>query len=215
MNTLLVTGSSGLIGSEVVAYFVDQGWRIYGVDNNQRANFFGPLGDTRWNQRRLTELFPVFTHVEMDIRDREGIRRVIEEIRPALIVHAAAQPSHDLAASRPFDDFDVNAVGTLNLLEATRKLAGCRIRPHEHKQGIWRSAELHQAQGTANTLGLRRSELCSRNYGGLPDRSEQTQRLRCQQSGGRHYGAGIRPVFWAEDLLFAWWLPDGTESLGR
>ncbi|HEX3655065.1 MAG TPA: NAD-dependent epimerase/dehydratase family protein [Pirellulales bacterium] len=120
---LLVTGSSGLIGSEVVAHFCELGWDVHGIDNNQRADFFGPAGDTRWNQRRLSEKYARFQHRELDIRDRGGMLRCMQELRPALIVHTAAQPSHDLAASRPFDDFDTNAVGTLNLLEATRQAA--------------------------------------------------------------------------------------------
>lgn len=123
MPTLLVTGSSGLIGSEVVAHFAPNGWKVVGIDNNQRADFFGPGGDTRWNQQRLTDSFPTFTHAELDIRDRPAVLKLIAEVKPALIVHAAAQPSHDLAASRPFDDFDVNAVGTLNMLEATHRHA--------------------------------------------------------------------------------------------
>ena len=121
MKTLLVTGSSGLIGSEVVDYFCRLGWDVHGIDNNMRADFFGPGGDTRWNQQRLLSLHKHFFHHELDIRDRQGIDSLIPYLRPELIVHAAAQPSHDLAASRPFDDFDVNAVGTLNLLEATSK----------------------------------------------------------------------------------------------
>lgn len=121
MKTLLVTGSSGLIGSEVVDYFCKMGWKVFGVDNNMRAEFFGPAGDTRWNQRRLAALHPTFEHVELDIRDRSGVLALFERLRPGNVVHAAAQPSHDLAASRPFDDFDVNAGGTLNLLEATRR----------------------------------------------------------------------------------------------
>jgi CDP-paratose 2-epimerase len=123
VSVLLVTGSSGLIGSEVVAHFASIGWTIHGVDNNQRADFFGPGGDTRWNQERLLETFPTFRHTELDIRDREGVLKLLADLKPDLIVHTAAQPSHDLAASRPFDDFDVNAVGTLNLLEATRRHA--------------------------------------------------------------------------------------------
>lgn len=115
-----VTGSSGLIGSEVVANFAMQGWKVFGIENNQRANFFGPEGDTRWNQERLVKAHQSFTHIELDIRDRAGVYKAIAENRPELIVHTAAQPSHDLAASRPFDDFDTNAVGTLNLLEAMR-----------------------------------------------------------------------------------------------
>lgn len=118
---LLVTGSSGLIGSEVCMHFSKLGWEIHGVDNDQRAVFFGPQGDTRWNQKRLQRLIPGFVHHEMDIRDREGIIRLVADVRPDAIIHTAAQPSHDRAASIPFDDFDTNAVGTLNMLEATRR----------------------------------------------------------------------------------------------
>lgn len=118
---IIVTGSSGLIGSEVVTRYCQNGWDVYGIDNNMRADFFGPSGDTRWNQQRLLSTFPNFRHVELDIRNREGVLDTVREINPAVIVHTAAQPSHDLAASRPFDDFDTNAVGTLNLLEATRR----------------------------------------------------------------------------------------------
>lgn len=120
MRRLLVTGSSGLIGSEVVAHFCNAGWKVFGVDNNMRADFFGPEGDTTWNRDRLLARHKSFAHHEADIRDRSEIRRVVQELQPDAIVHAAAQPSHDLAATRPFDDFDVNAIGTLNLLEATR-----------------------------------------------------------------------------------------------
>jgi CDP-paratose 2-epimerase len=127
---LLVTGSSGLIGSEVVSHFAAHGWRVFGVDNNQRADFFGPQGDTRWNQQRLSETLPSFSHVELDIRDRVGVGRLVQDLKPTVIVHTAAQPSHDLAASRPFDDFDVNAVGTLNLLESVRRHAGDAVFVH-------------------------------------------------------------------------------------
>lgn len=118
---VLVTGSSGLIGSEVVAYFDHQGWQVYGIDNNMRRDFFGPEGDTSWNQRRLQAACKAFTHYDSDIRDRQQMFYLFEAIHPDLVVHSAAQPSHDLAASRPFDDFDVNAAGTLNVLEATRR----------------------------------------------------------------------------------------------
>jgi len=120
---LLVTGSSGLIGSEVVEYFSKLGWQVHGVDNNMRADFFGPQGDTRWNQERLKALHSSFQHHELDIRDRKAVQICLESLKPALVIHTAAQPSHDLAASRPFDDFDTNAVGTLNMLEATRQHA--------------------------------------------------------------------------------------------
>ncbi len=123
MKRILVTGSSGLIGSEVCLYFASEGWEIHGVDNNQRAVFFGPKGDTRWNQHRLEHAIKGFIHHELDIRDRQGILDLVKEIGPDAIVHTAAQPSHDLAASIPFADFDTNAVGTLNLLEAVRQFA--------------------------------------------------------------------------------------------
>jgi CDP-paratose 2-epimerase len=129
-KTLLVTGSSGLIGSEVVEHFCRLGWDVQGVDNNMRADFFGPQGDTRWNLRRLQAAYPAFVHHELDIRCREGVLAMVKEVRPQAIVHAAAQPSHDLAAKRPLDDFDVNAVGTLNMLEAARR--ACPESPFVH-----------------------------------------------------------------------------------
>lgn len=120
-NKILVTGSNGLIGSEVCLYFADRGFEVHGIDNNQRAVFFGPQGDTRWNQGRLKNSITFFYHHEVDVRDRDTVDSTVKELLPHLIVHAAAQPSHDLAASIPFDDFETNAVGTLNLLEATRR----------------------------------------------------------------------------------------------
>jgi len=130
---LLITGSSGLIGSEVCHYFSKElGYEIHGVDNNQRAVFFGPQGDTRWNQQRLqTDLGGEgFVHHEIDIRDRHGVLDLIAQVKPDAIVHAAAQPSHDRAAAIPFDDFDTNAVGTLNMLEAARQ--ACPDSPFVH-----------------------------------------------------------------------------------
>ncbi len=123
MKKVLVTGSSGLIGSEVCLDFAREGWEIHGIDNNQRAVFFGPKGDTRWNQHRLERTIKGFVHHELDIRDRQGVLDLMKQLKPAAVVHTAAQPSHDLAASIPFADFDTNAVGTLNLLEAARQYA--------------------------------------------------------------------------------------------
>lgn len=117
---MMVTGSNGLIGSEIVSYFCSLGHIVHGIDNNMRADFFGPQGDTRWNQSRLSGSYATFHHHDVDIRDRVAILSLMQTITPDAIVHCAAQPSHDLAAARPFDDFDVNAVGTMNLLEATR-----------------------------------------------------------------------------------------------
>ncbi len=130
MKTVLVTGSSGLIGSEVCIYFAKQGFTVNGVDNNQRAVFFGPAGDTRWNQKRLQDCISGFRHHEIDIRDRSGVLDLVKTVKPDVIVHTAAQPSHDRAAAIPFDDFDVNAVGTLNLLEAARQ--ACPESPFIH-----------------------------------------------------------------------------------
>ncbi len=127
---LLVTGSNGLIGSEVVSFFCVNGWEVTGFDNNMRADFFGPTGDTRWNQRRLSERFGNFRHVEVDIRNRAQVVAELALLKPDAIVHTAAQPSHDLAASRPFDDFDTNAAGTMNMLEAARR--SCPDAPFVH-----------------------------------------------------------------------------------
>lgn len=121
MKKVLVTGSGGLIGSEVVSFFAAERAEVHGIDNNLRADFFGPPGDTSWNTKRLQQGYRNFHLHDLDIRRRAAVLELIEQIRPDAIVHTAAQPSHDLAASRPFDDFDVNAGGTLNLLEAARQ----------------------------------------------------------------------------------------------
>jgi len=121
---VLVTGSSGLIGSEIVTFFDARADSVLGIDNNMRADFFGREGDTGWNLRRLRTTTRHFRHWDLDIRDRNGLQDLYKREAPFdLIVHCAAQPSHDLAATRPFDDFDINAVGTLNLLEATRRMS--------------------------------------------------------------------------------------------
>jgi CDP-paratose 2-epimerase len=118
---ILITGSSGLIGSEAVEYFDAQGHEIFGIDNNMRREFFGPKGDTSWNLERLKCITSRFTHHDIDIRDRVRILALFQEIVFDVIIHCAAQPSHDKARDIPFTDFDVNAVGTMNLLEATRQ----------------------------------------------------------------------------------------------
>ena len=120
MRTAVVTGSSGLIGSEIVELLDRHGWSIAGIDNNLRRDFFGPAGDTTTNLQAVLSATKRFTHHDFDIRDRPATLRLFRETRPSLIVHCAAQPSHDLAARRPIDDFEVNALGTLNLLEAAR-----------------------------------------------------------------------------------------------
>ena len=118
---VLVTGSSGLIGSEAVEHFDRQGHEVTGVDNNMRREFFGPAGDTLWNLERLKRATKRFRHTALDIRNRAGIEELFRAQRFDLIVHCAAQPSHDKARDIPLLDFEVNALGTMNLLEATRQ----------------------------------------------------------------------------------------------
>ncbi len=123
LRNILVTGSSGLIGSEAVEHFDRQGHRVVGVDNNMRRVFFGEPGDTTWNLERLKQTTKNFTHANVDIRDRAAIETLFKTHRFDLIVHCAAQPSHDKAREIPLLDFEVNALGTVNLLEATRQHA--------------------------------------------------------------------------------------------
>jgi len=123
MKKILVTGSSGLIGSEAVAFFDAEGCKVFGIDNNMRMDFFGHGGDTTRNKARLLEKTRSFDCFDIDIRDRKRIFDFFREHRPDAIIHCAAQPSHDLSRARPLDDFDVNAAGTVNLLEAARLYA--------------------------------------------------------------------------------------------
>ncbi len=117
---VLVTGSSGLIGSEAVLHYDRHGHHVIGIDNNMRQVFFGPKGDTTWNQQRLSANTRNFQHLDLDIRDRERLFALFQQHPFDLVIHCAAQPSHDKAAQIPLLDFEVNAMGTLNLLEATR-----------------------------------------------------------------------------------------------
>lgn len=122
-KTVLVTGSSGLIGSEAVAHFDRQGCHVVGVDNNMRRLFFGAPGDTAWNLERLKRVTKYFIPENLDIRDRAAMDQLFRTHRFDLIVHCAAQPSHDKAREIPILDFEVNALGTVHLLEATRQHA--------------------------------------------------------------------------------------------
>jgi CDP-paratose 2-epimerase len=123
MNIAIVTGSAGLIGSEAVAFLSNKFDVIVGIDNNMRQYFFGIEASTDWNRQNLSEKVSNYEHYNIDIRDVEAIKLVFEKYNSdiKLIVHTAAQPSHDWAAREPLTDFSVNATGTLNLLEATRK----------------------------------------------------------------------------------------------
>lgn len=117
---VIITGSSGLIGSEAVSFYTEDGWDVIGIDNNMREEFFGSGGSTIWNRDRLLEKYSNFSSHDVDIRNKEKILKLFEDVKPDLIIHCAAQPSHDWATSNPFMDFTVNANGTLNLLEAFR-----------------------------------------------------------------------------------------------
>lgn len=122
MSVAIVTGSGGLIGSEAAAFFARLGMDVVGIDNDMRRYFFGEEASTAWNAARLQSDYPNYTHYELDIRDNDGVQRLFKQYGKdvTLIIHAAAQPSHDWAAREPHTDFTINANGTLNLLEATR-----------------------------------------------------------------------------------------------
>lgn len=123
MSIAIITGSSGLIGSETAKFLHDQGMHVVGIDNNMREYFFGADGSTEWNTEQLKKSLKNFSHYPLDIRDQEAIFKLFGELgnNISLIVHTAAQPSHDWAAQEPFTDFTINANGTLLLLEATRR----------------------------------------------------------------------------------------------
>lgn len=123
MSVAIITGSAGLIGSESVEFFSSKFDTIVGIDNNLRQYFFGKDGSTKWNRDRLQQTIPNYRHYQTDIRDYDGVKKIFEKYNTdiKLIIHTAAQPSHDWAAKEPLTDFHVNATGTLNLLEGTRQ----------------------------------------------------------------------------------------------
>lgn len=125
MKICIITGSAGLIGAEAVRFFSSKGFQVVGIDNDMRKQFFGEDASTQWSRHELESTVPAYTHHELDIRDREGIESLFGEFGSDidLVIHTAAQPSHDWAAKDPHTDFGVNATGTLNLLESTRKIA--------------------------------------------------------------------------------------------
>jgi CDP-paratose 2-epimerase len=140
MKKILVTGSSGLVGSEAVEYFYNRGYQVNGIDNNMRRIFFGELGDTTWNLNRVRKVAPGFIHYDMDIRDRPQLFDLFKRERFDVIIHCAAQPSHDKAREIPLDDFDINAGGTLNLLEATRQFCPDAVLIHMSTNKVYGDA---------------------------------------------------------------------------
>ncbi len=125
MKVAIITGAAGLIGSEAVHFFAEKGFTIVGIDNDLRKQFFGEEALTKWKRDELKEQIPGYFHYDVDIRDEAAIERIFSEYESeiALIIHTAAQPSHDWAAQEPFTDFTINANGTLILLEMTRQYA--------------------------------------------------------------------------------------------
>jgi CDP-paratose 2-epimerase len=119
MKRVLVTGAAGLVGSECVRLLSEHGWDVAGIDNDMRRQFFGNEASTRAEVARL-ETLPQYHHYWLDVRDRESVRNLVRRLKPSFVIHTAGQPSHDKAAAIPYDDFDVNATGTLNMLVAAR-----------------------------------------------------------------------------------------------
>ncbi len=141
MSIALITGSAGLVGSEATRHFAKRGMDIVGVDNDMRSVFFGSEASTSWMARDLAQTLPNYVHSSVDIRDQSEIFNIFRRYGPEikLVIHTAAQPSHDWAAREPLTDFQVNALGTLNMLEATRQYcAGCRFHIYLDEQGLWR-----------------------------------------------------------------------------
>ena len=212
MKTLLVTGSNGLIGSEMVKHFHCLGWSVGGVDNNMRADFFGSHGDTRWNQDRLARECNRFTHHELDMRNRQEVLDLLRELRPQAVIHAAAQQSHDLAAQRPFDDFDVNACGTLNLLEGMRR--SCPEAPllHFSSNKVYGDAPNRILLKELAPLGLCRSGVCEWCRRDFYYRPVQAFFIRSFQSRRGYSCPGVWTLLWNADVLSARGLPDRAKS---
>ena len=121
MKTILITGAGGLIGSEAVNYFATQGHKIYGIENNQRQIFFGEKGSTLNRLNVLINTYSNFINYFIDIRNKQEVNNLFKTIKFDVVIHTAAQPSHDKSSSIPFEDFEINANGTLHLLESTRQ----------------------------------------------------------------------------------------------
>ena len=139
----IVTGSAGLIGAEAVRFFSNKGLQVVGIDNDLRAYFFGPEASTNWNKKRLEDEISSYQHEDIDIRDFERLEAVFKHYGKAidLVLHTAAQPSHDWAAKEPLTDFTINANGTLKPTRTNpNTLSGGCFYLHQHQQSLWRYA---------------------------------------------------------------------------
>jgi len=222
MKTILVTGSSGLIGSEAVEHFDRQGHRVIGVDNNMRQVFFGAPGDTTWNLNRLKRSTKNFQHASLDIRDRTALDELFKSNRFDLIVHCAAQPSHDKARDIPILDFEVNALGTINLLEATRQ--HCR-------DAVFILMSTNKVYGDSpneiplNELATRYDYARQEDYAGVNESCRIDQTLHSlfgaskaaadlvAQEYGRYFA--IWALLCHEYLYFSRWMPDRAIAFRR
>ena len=213
---ILVTGSNGLIGSEAVEYFDRLGHRVTGIDNNMRRIFFGAPGDTQWNLRRLREGTKRFTHIDMDLRDRARLFEVFAQERFDVVLHCAAQPSHDKAAEIPLLDFEVNTVATIYLLEAVREHCPDAAFIFLSTNKVYGEAPNERS---LKELPTRYDYAYPEDFDGIdeivPDRPHATLAFRSFQSGRGYLRAGVRKIFWAQRGNFPGWLHDRAAAFRR
>ena len=216
LKTILVTGSSGLIGSEAVEHFDHQGHQVHGIDNNMRRVFFGGPRRYVWNLDRLRRVAKNFTHHHLDIRDRLALETLFRAQRFDLIVHCAAQPSHDKARDIPILDFEVNALGTVNLLETTRlHCPEAVFISNEHQQGVRRCAKRTPVKGTGDALGIRAARGLQRDHRALPRLIRTLHSLfGASKAYGGSDGSGIWPLFRDECVYFSRRMPDRAFAFG-
>jgi hypothetical protein len=217
MSVAVITGSAGLVGSEAVTYFAKQGMTIVGIDNGMREQFFGREASTAWNRDRLTEEYSEYHHHSVDIRDYDSIAAIFKRYQDdiTLVIHTAAQPSHDWAMREPLTDFTVNANGTSVMLEATRQHA---------PEATFIFTSTNKVYGDRpNSLPLvenkTRWELdSSHEYSanGIPETMSIDMTLHSVFGGLEGCGgctrAGIWPLLRPENRMFSRWLPHRPKS---
>ena len=220
MSIAVITGSAGLIGAEAARQFTGKGLTVVGVDNDMRRHFFGDDASTRWARNFLETTLPGYRHVDADIRDEDAMRRVFAAYKRdiAVVIHTAAQPSHDWAARDPVTDFTVNANGTLNLLRMTRQY--CPDAPF-----IFCSTNKVYGD-TPNRLPLVELETrweISPEHPYAEHGIDESMSIDAtthslfgaSKVGGRRDGAGIRPLLRVEDGLLPRRLPDRPRPFRR